>query len=347
MIQLVKGRVNMVITRHSLRYAYQSGDTLDSIEVYGERLLPPNTIVGGALKNRESFVRIVSDIVSEHGWKRKKLVFCLIDDAVYIRDFDIPGAVTDDEAKAYILTQTGAEFQMPYDAPSIHIEVLSTKDDTTNVRLFAYPSHKVDGFVQAFKDAGMKPKAADLTALSVFRYYDAVLKKRPKHVLLAHWNRDSMTMTAFNRGLPVFCRHIPLESPDKKSKSKKGVKGIVVDAGVETVLQAGVTDILRMLDFYKDSIHKGKHGVEQLVIAGDFPYIDAAKERLAAAVTIPVYDFIGVVDVSQADEVVGGAHGRSTRLLPFELQMLMEDGSDSHGQAVAKYVDLFGLCLKP
>ncbi len=274
------GRVNMVITSRVIRYAYQKHTTTDSIVVHGEHELPAGTMQGGAIADAKTFQNLIKQLVQKYRWKRKKLAFCLVDDTVVIRDITIPTAMSKEEAMGYIRTQIGNSFYLPFDDPALAIDMLEGDKETTSVRLYAYPKDKIDSFKQAFTAAGLHPVIADLTSLSVYRYYFQTTQAASDHVMLVHWNKDALFLTAFQHQKAVFNRHMKMAAHEEMTQET-----------AESIISDYMVEINRIIDFYQYSITKGQARIDQLIVSGDFPYLSAAKSFLADSLTLPIYEF--------------------------------------------------------
>lgn len=321
-------RVNMVITKQSIRYAYRKHNMQDADMDCGEVMLPKGTMKQGAIHDAELFRETVAKLVRKHKWRRKKLAFCLVDDTVYMQEATIPGEVTASEALAYIETQTGYGIELPFDNPAINIDVLHTTQKQTRVRVYAYPQERVDAFREAFSSAGLVPIIADLTSLSVYRYYEQSVDKPNKHMMLVHWNRDGLYVTAFDRSKAAFNRHILLEMPE----------AIRFDNAASSI-EGAVSEIGRTVDYYHDSVIKGRARIEGLIVSGDFPYLYEVKRMLHEALALPVYDF---TYRQKRQTRAAKKSARSTRGVPVHL----EPESNKDMQFRVKYMDLLGLSRK-
>ncbi|RKQ29890.1 type IV pilus biogenesis protein PilM [Oceanobacillus halophilus] len=275
------GRVNMVITNYVLRYSYHKTNTLDSLVEHGEIEIPTDTVKDGKLVNKAVLTEVINQLLHKHKWKRKKLFFATPDDTVVIRKIQIPISLTKEEAKSYIRTQIGNQVYLPFANPSIDIELLDADETNQNVLLFAYPKEKLLEYSDAFESAGLKPMAADLTSLSVYRYYYHVISKEKDHVLLVHWNKDALILTVFQNHKAIFTRHLKTSSiPDEVNEE-------VLSQHVGEY----VIEINRIIDFYRYSITKGQFQINQLLLSGDFPHLSKVKERLSEQVEIPIESF--------------------------------------------------------
>ena len=205
------GRVNIVFTNHVLRYSYHKSSSLESLVNHGEIELPEDTIVNGIVKNRQVLVEIINGLVQTNKWKRKKLYFCVPDDTVVIRQLDVPASLSKKEIIGYLTTQIGNSFHLPFNNPAIDVEILGADKEQQNILLFAYPKDKINDFTTLFSEAGLVPIAADLTSLSVYRYYFKHEPNSVDDVLLIQWNTDSLVTTAFNKHKAVFTRYRNLD----------------------------------------------------------------------------------------------------------------------------------------
>ncbi|WP_068674673.1 type IV pilus biogenesis protein PilM [Oceanobacillus sp. Castelsardo] len=278
---LNKGRVNIAITNHVLRYAFHKSNTMNGLMEHGQIEIPQGTIQDGRLINKAVFTEVVNQLVHQHKWKRKNLFIAMPDDTVVIRQIQIPASLTKDEAKSYIYTQIGNQIYLPFSNPVIDIELLDTEEGKHHVLLYAYPKEKLTEYIDAFQNAGLNPTAADLTSLSIYRYYYKNKSDDKKHVLLIHWNNDSLSLTIIQEHKAVFTRHIK-------------VNDISTDLEEESLMQY-VNDYLieinRIIDFYRYSITKGEYQINQLILSGDFLYLAKIKQLLFEMVEIPIENF--------------------------------------------------------
>lgn len=323
-------RVNMVVTKQSIRYTYRKHNTPESDLICDEIMLPKGAMKHGAIDNFGLFRDTVAKVVKENGWRRKKLAFCLVDDTVYIQEVTIPGEVTSEEALAYIETQTGYGIDLPFENPTINIDVLQVTKKSTRVRVYAYPKAKIDKFQEAFTSAGLVPVMADLTCLSVYRYYEESVTTPLKHMMLVHWNRDALYITAFDRNKAVFTRHVLLDFG----------KTVRFDNAAPLIAKY-VADISRTLDFYHDSLIKGRAQIEGLIVSGDFAYLYEVKRMLNETLGLPVYDF-----AKRPKRTTKGPTRKSTRSTRG-VSVHLEPESDKDMQFRVKYMDLLGLSRKP
>ncbi|WP_047985089.1 type IV pilus biogenesis protein PilM [Ornithinibacillus californiensis] len=301
-----KGRINIVITNRVLRYSYHKHATLDSLVDQGELELPHETIKDGAIINRSVLVTILSKLVRKKRWKRKDLFFCLPDDAVVIRPLQVPAALTEEEAISYLKNQLGNSFFLPFANPSISVEFLDEENQQRNILLYAYPKDKIVAFEEVFREAGLKPVVADLTSLSVYRYYYKRYRKENDHVLHIQWNLDALILTAFHNHKAVFTRYIKQSLNEQQlDLSRSEVEGIINEYSIE---------VNRIIDFYQYSISNGQANINLVLLSGDFPYLSEVQKSLKERISAEIFSFSDNEEELKYIDVLGLA------LKPYDLK---------------------------
>ncbi|MYL44800.1 pilus assembly protein PilM [Virgibacillus halodenitrificans] len=281
---LTNDRVNIVITNYLLRYSYYRMPAADSLVSYGEIELPEGTVREGKVENKSVLVEMINKLIHEKKWQKKKLFFSLPDDTVVIRNIEIPASLARNEAKDYVRTQLGNKIYLPFSNPVIALDFLNVtpeSEEYQQVLLYAYPQDKLTAFEEVFDKAGFKVIGADLTSLSVYRYYYQTREEPSRHVLLAHWNRDSLGISIFQEHKAIFTRYITID-PLLFSEQ---------EANITVMLDDYILEINRIIDFYRYSITKGNEQIEQIVLSGDFPLLEEAQRKIADQATIPIDRF--------------------------------------------------------
>lgn len=283
-------RVNMVITNRVLRYTFHQNSTLDSLTSHGEIELPEGTISDGNIMNKPVLIELINKLVHTEKWKRKKLYFCVPDNTVVIREMAVPATLSKNEIKGYLNTQIGNSLHLPFDNPAIDFEMLDAVKEQQNILLFAYPEDRLHAFNGVFIEAGLKPEVADLTSLSVYRYYYVQSESKEEDVLLIHWNTDSIALTAFNQHKAIFTRYRKVEVP----------KEMLDEQMANQMVNEQIIEVNRIIDFYQYNIRNNKSSITKILISGDFPYLKQVKNKLMDKVIISV----SLVDeINKAQEI--------------------------------------------
>lgn len=279
---LGKGRVNIVVTNELLRYSYNRNSSIESMVTHGEERLPEGTIANGTVMEKKQFSMVLHRLVQKHKWKRRDLAFTLPDDMLVIRQLQVPAVLGMDEAIGHLRTKIGQSIYLPFTDPAIAIEMLDVEEDQRNLLLFAYPKEKLRTFEEIFEAAGLKPVIADLTALSVYRNYYSGNRDGNEDVLLIHWNRDALLLTAFRNHKAIFSRYMKLSVHEEAQQEQ-----------IEQSVMESIREITRIIDFYQFSLTKGEGKVSRLLLSGDAPYMPSVKKALFETVPIPVFAFEG------------------------------------------------------
>lgn len=273
-------RVNIVITDRFVRYSYNKNPS-EPIGELGEIELPEGVIVKGNVKDEMFFQKVIERLVQSNRWKRKKLYFCVPDITVVIRELQTPTALSREEALAYVKTQLGRTIHFPFSNPMIAVDLLDEDKESRNLIVYAYPKDRLNVFEKVFKDVGLKPVVADLTTLSVYRYFYINELVEKENVLLVHWNGEGLTMTSFHNHKAIFLRHMSMnENLEEVVASNESM--------IEGMVRNYVTEIVRMIDFYQYSIMKGVSSIDLILLTGDFPYLSLVKNEISDATAIHI-----------------------------------------------------------
>ncbi|SHF78706.1 type IV pilus biogenesis protein PilM [Ornithinibacillus halophilus] len=278
------GRVNIVITNRVLRYSFHKNPSVDGMVSHGEVKLPEGIMKDGIITNKAVFEEIIHKLVKENKWRRKKVSFSVPDDTVVIRQLKVPASLTKNEAMGYIKTQIGNSVYLPFANPAIALDFLDTiEEENRNVLLYAYPKEKIATLEDVFENKGLEPVVADLTTLSVYRYYYQNKQADKQHVLLIHWNKDALVLSAFQHDKAIFTRHMKTTTVEENSEITKETAHQIIDEYM--------IEVNRIIDFYQYSITKGQHQIELLILSGDFPYLNAVRKNLQETSSIPIHEF--------------------------------------------------------
>lgn len=251
---------------------------MKGLDYYGQVELPKQTVQDGKIINKKRLLETVNRLVTKRKWKRKNLFFAVPDNTVVIREMKIPVALTKEEAIGYLSTQIGENIHLPFENPAIDVEFLEKNEEEREILLFAYPKERITDFQEVFSEVGLKPVAADLTSLSIYRYYIAERTEKKKHILLIHWNSDALFLTAFQSDKAIFTRHIKIDFDQ-------------IELSNEEMISDHIIEIQRIMDFYRFSVMNGEAGIECILITGDFSRLNEARKIIKETVNTELYAF--------------------------------------------------------
>ncbi|MBP3038108.1 pilus assembly protein PilM [Bacillaceae bacterium Marseille-Q3522] len=287
--------VNLVINDHSLRFLEIKETDPPAAQKWGEFLLPAGIIKEGKIIDRPAFSNIITECV--HNWKicRRSVRFLVPDPLVIIRKVQVPEDVKPDELKGYLYLEFGTSIHLPFDDPVFDCTILEKVDGKREVLLFAAPEEAVLAYSNILSDGKLKPIAADIAPLALYRLYaktDFAVKN--ERLLMVQYDQDSATISIFEDHIPYMMHKLTLEWKEDDweihiSRSKIATfiyKGDLQQFSLQ--LLDLFKEIDRIMDFYQFSVHQGNQGVTKILLGGDHPLIAKVEEEMRKQYEIPV-----------------------------------------------------------
>ncbi|RWZ59934.1 hypothetical protein EQV77_01145 [Halobacillus fulvus] len=287
-------RLHMVIKDHTVRYFISPPSEPARMEAFGEEFLTADFMKDGFVQNLSHFEMFINEIVEKYRLKKTDLYFTVPDSSVILRHMTIPMHIKDDEVKGYFYKELGETIHLPYEWPVFDYAVLDDTENGKRVLLVAYPQKVIQQYEESFTESQLKPKAADLSSLSVYRVYEQVdLIDENEHLLVVEWSVNAISVTAFHKGIPQFSRQInsPL-SPDLWKPFRDQERTHLHWTGEIPQLNAYVNDqigeLIRIMNFYQFSVTKGEAAITRIVLAGDWPYFNEMYDKMSEEMNVTV-----------------------------------------------------------
>ncbi|WP_458412345.1 type IV pilus biogenesis protein PilM [Schinkia sp. CFF1] len=289
---LGKKRVaNLVIKDHVIRYVEIRSSSPLSIRMQGERELPPGIIHEGNIIDKDSFIMILEECVEEWKIKGQDVRFIVPDSFIVIRTVEVPNDLNDDEIKGYLYLELGTSIHLPFEDPVFDLFVLGTTDNKKNILLFAAPEQIVLDYVEVLEEVKLKPVVADISPLSIYRLYANLDLAHPKdHLMVVYFDMTMVNISLFHDHKPVFMRHLMIDL--NYSLWKKNYNGKFEWKGNQDDLNGQIEDtfmeIDRIMNFYRFSMQQGNQEINRILLAGDHPYFEDIKKKLAELYDMPI-----------------------------------------------------------
>ena len=163
-----------------------------------------------------------------------------------------------------------------------------------NILLMLYPQEVIFEYESLLEKADLNPVLADISSLCLYRtirQQDELEQTSDKHVMVLQWSPVDHTIMVFHRDLPKFSRHSRIAR--LVDLWEIGPEGEWVWKDDQESFEETITDMLdvleRLLEFYRYSVMNGQGGVTDIVLAGDFPYLDKVKEQLSQRFFLPIH----------------------------------------------------------
>ena len=244
-------------------------------------------------------------------WKIKgqKVRFLVPDQYIVIRKIQIPMDISDEEIRGYLYLELGVSIHLPFEEPVLDVSVLGVAGDKKEVLLFAAPEDIVHDYSDIFEDVKLKPIAADISPLSIFRLYAKLDLANPDdHLMVIQYDLQFVNVSLFHDFKPIFMRHLTMDL--NYSSWKKDNEGLYVWTGEQDDLVGQMEDIYteidRIMNFYKFSLQQGKAEVSRILFTGDHPKYRDIFKRITDMTGIPA-------DTIEQDLIVDGAGNKLDR----------------------------------
>jgi type IV pilus assembly protein PilM len=273
---------NVVIKDHVIRYVEVKPHDPFSIHKWGERELPTGLIHDGKIMDPETLEMILEECVSEWKLKKRRVRFIVPDSVVVIRRISLPNDLEEDEIRGYLFMELGTTIHLPFEDAVFDYVILEKTKEKLTILLFAAPEQIVMSYAQLLEEVKLRPIAADVSPLCVYRlFYAADQVKKEDHVLMVQMDRSAVNVSAFYDHKPVFMRQLLFESHDEKMTTNH----------IEELLRPFedvYKEIERVMSFYRFSIHQGNEHITRILLTGDHPHLrhihEAMQERFDVSV---------------------------------------------------------------
>lgn len=299
-----KNIANIVIDDYVIRLVQNNGDDLESIKLIAEKALPLHLIENGSIVDELAFYDFMKELVREWGIKNNYVRFFAPDSLIIVRNIDIPKNIEQAEWKNYLFMEIGNTIHFPFQNPILDIYSHTETEEANKVTVVAAPEEEIIKYVSIFEDASLKPSAVGVQALGVYRYFLHQHEQIGinKVYLFAEFNLASVNISIFRGEKFEFHRHQHLNI-DVNNWESSGDSILQWNyTGDQQRLTGEINDQLteleRLLNFYRFSIHQGEVSVTDIILLGDFPNLkDIAlklKETYSQDLTLLTTENVGV-----------------------------------------------------
>jgi type IV pilus assembly protein PilM len=287
--------INLIISDHSIRYLELKGANIHNGHRCGEHLLPDGIIREGKIVDRVTLSMILEECLGN--WKiHKRLVkFLIPDPLVIIRKINIPKDVKEDEIKGYLYLELGTSIHLPFEEPVFDIFILSKDADSTEILLFAAPEKQVMEYSSLLSDLKLKPIAAEISPLAIYRLYHTLeMARSDESLMIVQFDIDRVNISMFENQAPIFMHYLPVEFNTLIWEIKRigedlhEIKFIGDPEELANTFEEYFKEISKLMDFYRYSIHQGSKSISKILVNGDHPLLEIILSELESRYEIPV-----------------------------------------------------------
>lgn len=275
--------VSIVFSDRSIRFMEVALGEQPKILRWAEHLLGNDLIRDGKIVD-QSLRLILEECVETWGIKRRTVQFLVPDLYINIRTVNVPRDVRDDELNGYIFLEIGSSIHLPFEDPVFDAKVLAEKDKEKEVLLVAAQNEVVNAYVQLLDDVKLKPVAADISPLALYRlYHHSGMTTGKEHIMLLHFDADLLTLSIFHNDIPIFVKPLPIQK-----------ESISIQIGESTThpelnyLEDAFLEIEKIMNFYSFTLNHGKASVERIFLSGDLPELDEVMVQLTERLPLKI-----------------------------------------------------------
>ncbi|MEH7223086.1 pilus assembly protein PilM [Bacillus sp. JJ1566] len=288
---------NIVIKDHAIRYVGVKRSNPITVQKFREKYLPPGIIQDGKIIERDTLHLILEECVTDWGIKNAQVQFIIPDPFVVIRKISIPNDVKDDEIIGYIYLELGATIHLPFSEPVLDFKVLSEDEKKKEVLIFAAPEDIAFEYSSLLEDVSLKPIAADISPLCMYRLFHFCQKTNgEEHSLLLQFDLQSANLSIFHQDIPLFMRHLTLETSlddwaiqPNSSNTLAVIKWNSHQSKLEVLMDEMIKEIEHVMNFYSFNMTQGKERISKILVSGDHPNLPDISSILIERYEIPVH----------------------------------------------------------
>ncbi len=276
--------------------------------------LPPETIVEGAITDKDKLVASLKELMKKSGVKSGDVVAGVSGhSSVIIKKITIP-VMSESELATSIRYE--AEQYIPFDISDVNLDfqILGNKageEGQMDVVLVAVKKNVISDYIEVIERAGLEPVIVDVDSFALNNMYEANYDiTGNKNVALVNIGASKTNINILQGGLPIFTRdsaiggNLHTESLErtldisredaeriKKGQAVEGVSPVDAQAALNTASDEIYTEIYRSFEYFRSSV--GEEDVSEILLSGgtvmmkDFPSMMAGRLGMQVEVVDP------------------------------------------------------------
>lgn len=313
---------NLVFHDHVIRYIEIKPGKTPIVVKWGEKFIPEGIIHEGKILDKDTVVSILEECVSDWGIKKRQVSFTIPDPYVIIRKLQVPGDLTPDEIRGYLYLEIGTNIHLPFEDAAFDFDVLGKAGEKQEILLFASPETIVADYSEILMEAKLKPLAADISPLCLYRLFhrfDQV--NRNDHYLLIQIDLQSVNVSIFHKDRPVFMRHIVQEgSLEQWNMERQPAVWKGTPEEFEYRLDSVFKELEHIMNFYRFSLTGGNEQITRVLLSGDCPFLPNFRKRFLDRYEMPVEMVLSENIQTQSGELLNPGHFLALGLALKEVQ---------------------------
>ncbi|GAB6992014.1 type IV pilus biogenesis protein PilM [Paenibacillus pini] len=281
-----KKMISLVLKDHVIRYIDSKRPHLHGVTAFGEHFLESGIIQEGKIIDAARLASILKECIRKWKIQNREVQFLVPDSVIIVRKVDIPLEVKDEEIKGHLYLELGTSLHLPFDNPIFDVDFLEEKEDKKEILLFAAPEQVVNEYAQILKSVGLKPIAADVSSLAIYRLFYKVYgdsettSPEGATTLSIQFNLQDVTVSIINHHKLLLVRQFKMNLAIENWEHGTDRDGTSIPSwvGDEDYLKYEVnvmmSEIERVINFYSSLINHQNDGIETFLLTGDYPYLE-------------------------------------------------------------------------
>lgn len=269
----------------SVRYMAVDKATHDIIEK-DELFFESAIVKDGNVTDASLIENRLRALLIEKKWKNAKASIILPEDHISLKEEIVPVQLEGREIRDYLTLHLNHSIRVPYKKGIFQHDVLRKDETNQYVMMMVYSEDAVKQWEEILESISLKPVVAGVSFMALYRVLlsqGKVESEDKRHLLILQWNMGEIVINVFNRGVPRFSR---------RSRKDYHIKNWVLsETGEQTwnaepeileeIIQDKLNVLERFLEFYRYSVLNGEGSVTEVVLTGDYPYLDQVKDHLS------------------------------------------------------------------
>ncbi|WP_251549387.1 type IV pilus biogenesis protein PilM [Neobacillus muris] len=289
---------NLVLNDHSIRFVELKQTNPITVHKWSERFLPPRIISKGKITDFETLANILEECIEEWKIQKQPVRFTVPDPLVIIRKVSVPAEIQEDEIKGYLYVELGSTIHLPFEEPVFDFYPLTKNDKNQEILLFAAPEAEVQQYADLLSNIKLKPIAADISPLALYRLYHHLNLSQKNQILFTlHLELTGVNLCIFDGSIPLVMRYFSLPFNVMQWEIERATSGEVeykfIGNEEELTLQREevIKEINMLLDFYRYSLNNAHQEVSKFMVSGDHPMLKQLVEEMKERFENPVQQF--------------------------------------------------------
>jgi len=289
---------NLVIDDYAVRAIESHSRQLTNIKQFKERPIPSGLIQNGKVADEIQLFDFMKQLVSDWKLKRCQARLYIPESLVIMRHVEFPANLEKEEIIDYFNLEIGQSIHLPFVDPVFDIHPLPDIDGAGKKQkgmLFAAPEEEVRKYTDLLDDSSLHPQAADVRPLGIYRYFHHMDYSRNGEVyLLFELNLLSLNISIFREHQMEFTRYQQLDLDAKdwsytyKDEDLFNWRYTGDGIRLNNAIDSQISELERIMNFYRYSLHKGEKQITQIIITGDQPDLDNTKKKIQQRYELPV-----------------------------------------------------------